>query len=239
MKSNLKYVLFSIFIIIIGIGIISVINENWDNEHISSNTNIDTSNIDRGKIFLSKYSKSSNKIVATIKDEEITEKELALYEAYNDEENIIEKIVEDKIILKCAEDNNIVLDEEDNKRIRIYKEKLEKNDIYESEEFKNSGLSKEEYVNIMVNFYKDIAIQSKYKSIVRQNLLKGNLYTDDEDLNRKIKNFNKKYVEWTEKWQKGKLTNKEIEKIYKLQEEMVEEYFKYIVEQQKHIKADN
>lgn len=233
MKSNLKYVLFSIFIIIIGIGIISFINENWDNEHISSNTNIDTSNIDRGKIFLSKYSKSSNKIVTTIKDEEITEKELALYEAYNDEENIIEKIVEDKIILKCAEDNNIVLDEEDNKRIRIYKEKLEKNDIYESEEFKNSGLSKEEFVNIMVNFYKDIAIQSKYKSIVRQNLLKGNLYTDDEELNKKIKNFNKKYVEWTEKWQKGKLTNKEIEKIYKLQEEMVEEYFKYIVEKEK------
>ncbi len=233
MKSNLKYVLFSIFIIIIGIGIISFINENWDNEHISSNTNIDTSNIDRGKIFLSKYSKSSNKIVATIKDEEITEKELALYEAYNDEENIIEKIVEDKIILKCAEDNNIVLDEEDNKRIRIYKEKLENNDIYESEEFKNSGLSKEEFVNIMVNFYKDIAIQSKYKSIVRQNLLKGNLYTDDEELNKKIKNFNKKYVEWTEKWQKGKLTNKEIEKIYKLQEEMVEEYFKYIVEKEK------
>ena len=233
MKSNLKYVLFSIFIIIIGIGIISFINENWDNEHISSNTNIDTSNIDRGKIFLSKYSKSSNKIVATIKDEEITEKELALYEAYNDEENIIEKIVEDKIILKCAEDNNIVLDEEDNKRIRIYKEKLENNDIYESEEFKNSGLSKEEFVNIMVNFYKDIAIQSKYKSIVRQNLLKGNLPTDNEDLNRKIKNFNKKYVGWTEKWQKGKLTNKEIEKIYKLQEEMVEEYLKYIVEKDK------
>ena len=233
MKSNLKYVLFSIFIIIIGIGIISFINENWDNEHISSNTNIDTSNIDRGKIFLSKYSKSSNKIVTTIKDEEITEKELALYEAYNDEENIIEKIVEDKIILKCAEDNNIVLDEEDNKRIKIYKEKLENNDIYESEEFKNSGLSKEEFVNIMLNFYKDIAIQSKYKSIVRQNLLKGNLYTDDEELNKKIKNFNKKYVEWTEKWQKGKLTNKEIEKIYKLQEEMVEEYFKYIVEKEK------
>ena len=243
-----KYLIVSILVIIIfALTIIIVINNANSNsknimtgfsEKYSQGNNVtvvnaveENSNENIITDFLEKYSQASNAVVANFAGENITEKDIAYYEAFSGKKtDVLNTIIEDKIILKSAEENDTILTESDYKTIDDYRRQLERSDIYSTEEFKNSGLTKAEFIEIKVNDFTNIALKTRYKYNIIQKLYDKTFKTDKESINRKINEFNKVYDEWINS---DKTDFKSFGKVLNLEDEITKEYFNYIIEKEK------
>ena len=181
--------------------------------------------------FLEKYSQASNTVVANFAGENITEKDIAYYEAFSgNKTDVLNTIIEDKIILKSAKENDTILTESDYKTIDDYKRQLERSDIYSTEEFKNSSLTKAEFIEIKVNDFTNIALKNRYKFNIIQKLYDKTFKTDKESISRKINEFNKVHDKWIDS---DKTDFAAFGKALNLEDEITEEYFNYIIEKEK------
>lgn len=202
-------------------------NKIYENStNINNNNNNLKDNLSTTEKIINNYEKAGNSIMAKVYNYEIKEKDLSITALfYKDSEDLLNQEIQDIVLEKLAIDNNITIDEREKEYINNEIEGLSK-DIYYSDLFNETNISREEYLQLLKEHAERITLKNQYINLIREKIDNGTLEIENQELKKEYNDYYKKYEEWKETKDMNKYNS-----IFNLEEELLDKYISYKISQ--------
>lgn len=200
----------AIFICIIGIilGIYFIVQNSTSNKYTLENIH-------------KEYLNADEKVVATVNNVDITNKELCLIQYSSHTNKPLEKAIEQKAIIQLAEDDGFSLSKADkNKEIDYITNQYEKLNLPDNEE--NNAFCED-----LKKEHLDMSTAVQYQYEIQQQILIQSFKCDNDDINKKYEKYKEVYKEWVDG---GKDSSRLYSKVWSLREEIAQDYIDYRTE---------
>lgn len=167
------------------------------------------------------YLNADEKVVATVNDVDITNKELCLIQYSSHTNKPLEKAIEQKAIIQLAEDDGFSLSKADkNKEIDYITNQYEKLNLPDNEE--NNAFCED-----LKKEHLDMSTAVQYQYEIQQQILSQSFKCDNDDINKKYEKYKEVYKEWVDG---GKNSSRLYSKVWTLREEIAQDYIDYRTE---------
>ena len=169
------------------------------------------------------------KVIATVNDEEIKEKDINYKKLVNeninekfeseqkntDYESLKKEVIKDKILLQEASKNNIDIDEDEKETIRKMSEQaINETDKKIAEEI---GLTEEEYLQYSIEKQIETRVIEKMREKITRDIMQGNIKIDDKEFNKNV----------------GELKKADTSEKYDILQKAYDRYIEYLTENSK------
>lgn len=167
------------------------------------------------------YLNADEKVVATVNNVDITNKELCLIQYSSHTNKPLEKAIEQKAIIQLAEDDGFSLSKADkNKEIDYITNQYEKLNLPDNEE--NNAFCED-----LKKEHLDMSTAVQYQYEIQQQILSQSFKCDNDDINKKYEKYKEVYKEWVDG---GKDSSRLYSKAWSLREEIAQDYIDYRTE---------
>ncbi len=167
------------------------------------------------------YLNADEKVVATVNNVDITNKELCLIQYSSHTNKPLEKAIEQKAIIQLAEDDGFSLSKADkNKEIDYITNQYEKLNLPDNEE--NNAFCED-----LKKEHLDMSTAVQYQYEIQQQILSQSFKCDNDDINKKYEKYKEVYKEWVDG---GKNSSRLYSKVWTLREEIAQDYIDYRTE---------
>lgn len=168
------------------------------------------------------YFQSDDTVVATVNDNNITNKEVSLVKYSYHTKNALDKAIEQKAIVQLANTDGYKLSETDLEKERDYinntYEKLNLPDNEKNQMFKED----------LIKNHLEMVTSIKYQNQIKMLILHQEFCCDDELINKEYEEYKTLYNEWEAG---GKESSKLYKQICNLREKIAQEYIQKRIEQ--------
>ena len=143
------------------------------------------------------------KVIVTVNDEEIKEKDINYKKLVNeninekfaseqkntDYESLKKEVINDKILLQEASKNNIDIDEDEKETVRKMSEQaINETDKKIAEEI---GLTEDEYLQYSIEKQIETRVIEKMREKITRDIMQGNINIDDKEFNKDVEELKK------------------------------------------------
>lgn len=185
---------------------------------IAQNSNLDKYALEN---IHNEYLNADEKVVATVNNVDITNKELCLIQYSSHTNKPLEKAIEQKAIIQLAEDDGFSLSKADkNKEIDYITNQYEKLNLPDNEE--NNAFCED-----LKKEHLDMSTAVQYQYEIQQQILRQSFKCDNDDINKKYEKYKEVYKEWVDG---GKDSSRLYSKVWSLREEIAQDYIDYRTE---------
>lgn len=185
---------------------------------IAQNSNLDKYALEN---IHNEYLNADEKVVATVNNVDITNKELCLIQYSSHTNKPLEKAIEQKAIIQLAEDDGFSLSKADkNKEIDYITNQYEKLNLPDNEE--NNAFCED-----LKKEHLDMSTAVQYQYEIQQQILSQSFKCDNDDINKKYEKYKEVYKEWVDG---GKDSSRLYSKVWSLREEIAQDYIDYRTE---------
>lgn len=168
------------------------------------------------------YFQSDDAVVATVNDNNITNREVSLVKYSYHTKNALDKAIEQKAIIQLANDDGFSLSQSDiEKEINYIDGVYEKLNLPENED--NIAFREDLKRNHL-----EMATSIKYQSYIEKKISHQEFCCDDELINKEYEEYKTLYNEWETD---GKESSKLYKQIWNLREKIAQEYIQKRIEQ--------
>lgn len=168
------------------------------------------------------YFQSDDAVVATVNDNNITNREVSLVKYSYHTKNALDKAIEQKAIVQLANTDGYKLSETDLEKERDYinntYEKLNLPDNEKNQMFKED----------LIKNHLEMVTSIKYQNQIKMLILHQEFCCDDESINKEYEEYKTLYNEWEAD---GKESSKLYKQIWNLREKIAQEYIQKRIEQ--------
>lgn len=170
----------------------------------------------------SEYFQSDGSTIATVNDEDITNKDICLIKYSYHTKDALNQAIEQKAIIQLANDDGFSLSQSDiEKEINYIDEVYEKLNLPENED--NIAFREDLKRNHL-----EMATSIKYQSYIEKQISHQEFSCDNEAINEKYEKYKVVYKEWEDE---GKENSKLYKKMWSLREEIAQDYIDYRIDQ--------
>lgn len=167
------------------------------------------------------YLNADEKVVATVNNVHITNKELCLIQYSSHTNKPLEKAIEQKSIIQVAEDDGFSLSKADkNNEIDYITNQYEKLNLPDNEE-------NNEFCKDLIKEHLEMSTAVQYQYEIQQQILSQSFKCDNDDINKKYEEYKEVYKEWVDG---GKESSRLYSKVWSLREEIAQDYIDYRTE---------